>query len=151
VYTKRTPMRDITHLVEDRTLVLVSATAKIPLWGLSLKARGPLFELLPRHLDVLPSHPNRPSDPAMVVRRHVRWTILAGVGFVTTAGAVIPFMDGYPLHRYWNSVGKHLLLLCLGFFIIFVFEVGFTCLLWSRKRVLDESERDQIHTRGSKR
>ncbi|MGO9859383.1 MAG: hypothetical protein ACLPQX_08130, partial [Syntrophobacteraceae bacterium] len=51
-YTKRTPMRDVTHLLEQTTLVLVTATSKIPLWGLSLKAREPLFEILPHHLEV---------------------------------------------------------------------------------------------------
>jgi len=40
-YTKRTPMRNVTHLVEGKTLVLVTAHSKIPLWGLSVKAREP--------------------------------------------------------------------------------------------------------------
>jgi hypothetical protein len=84
-YTKCTPIRDITHLAEERTLVLVTATAKIPLWGLSTKAREPLFEILSPHLDVVPTLPNRRTDSAAVVRRHVRWTILAGVGFAATA------------------------------------------------------------------
>src|SRR5690348_5122634 len=56
-FTNRTPMRDVMHLVEETTLVLVTATSKIPLWGLSLKAREPLFAILPRHLEVLPTLP----------------------------------------------------------------------------------------------
>jgi len=32
--TKRTPMRDVTHMVEEKTLVLVTATSKITVMGL---------------------------------------------------------------------------------------------------------------------
>lgn len=65
-YTKRTPMRDVTHLVEETTLVLVTATSKIPLWGLPVKAREALFEILPRPLDVVPKHLKRRADSAAI-------------------------------------------------------------------------------------
>lgn len=148
-YTKRTPMGDVTHLLEGKTLFLVTATSKIPLWGCSLKDRGLLFEIIPRHLEVMPMHLNKRTDSTAVVRRHVRWTILCGIGFAVTAAAVTPFLAGFPLHDYWNSAGKYLLLLCMGFFIVFIFEAGFTYVLWSSKRAFDKIEREQqLHRHG---
>jgi hypothetical protein len=66
-----------------------------------------------------------------------------------TVTAVSPFLAGFPLHDYWNSAGKYLLLLCMGFFVVFIFEAGFTYVLWSRKRAFDKIEREQqLHRHG---
>jgi energy-coupling factor transporter transmembrane protein EcfT len=79
----------------------------------------------------------------------MRWTIFSGIGFAMTVTAVSPFLAGFPLHDYWNSAGKYLLLLCMGFFVVFIFEAGFTYVLWSRKRAFDKIEREQqLHRHG---
>lgn len=146
-YTKRTPVRDITYVLDERTLILGTATGKIPLWGLSQRTRTQLFKILPRRLAAA-SPPDSRIDSAALVRRHTRWTILAGIGFVIAAAAVVPFLAGFPLHNDWNSGGKYVLLLCIGFFILFVFEAGFTYLLSYSKRALDRVERAQPHKNG---
>jgi hypothetical protein len=147
-YTKRILVRDITYVLDERTLVLVTATAKIPLWGLSQKRRTQLFKILPRRLAAASPPPDSRIDSAVLVRRHTRWTILAGSGFVVAAAAVVPFLAGFPLHNDWNSAGKYVLVLCIGFFILFVFEAGFTYLLSYSKRALDRIERTQVHKNG---
>jgi hypothetical protein len=146
-YTKRTPMRDVTHLVEESTLALVTATSKIPLWGLSLKARGPLFEILPRRLGVVPSRPAKGRDSATVVRRHVRRTILMAATFVVSLGLSIPFLKGNPWNVYVDAVGKYVLFFCFFMFLLAVVQAGFTYLLWSSKKAFDKIERDQAHGR----
>ncbi len=146
-YTKRTPMRDVTRLVEETTLVLVTATSKIPLWGLSLKARGPLFEILPRRLDVVPSRPASRRDSAAVVRRCVSLTIVVAVVFAVNLGLAIPFLKGNPWNQYVDTIGKYILFLCLCMFLLFVFLAGFTYVLWSSKKAFDKIERDQADGR----
>jgi hypothetical protein len=139
-FTRNTPVRDITHLVEGKTLILMTPTSRIPLWGLSDTARESLFQILPRHIDFEPSRSGRPSDSAASIRKHRRWTIVAGIGFLVTAVLVVPFFKGNALHDYWDRAGQYLLLLCLLFFIALIFEAGFTWVLWSTKRDIDRIE-----------
>lgn len=148
-YTKRTLMRDVTHLVEEKTLVLVTATSKIPLWGLSLKAREALFYVLPRRLDVAPKPLETRTDSDAVVRRFVRWTILAAVAFFVDLCLSIPFLKGNPWNQYVDTIGKYVLFLCLCMFLLLVFLAGFTYVLWSSKRAFDKIERDErLHRHG---
>ncbi len=148
-YTKRTPMRDVTHLIEEKTLVLVTATSKIPLWGLSLKARGPLFEILPRRLDLLSTHPNRRTDSAAIIRRFVRRTILASVAFIVSLCLSVPFLKGNPWNQYVDTIGKYVLFLCLCMFLLLLFLAGFTYVLWYSKRAFDKIEADErLHRHG---
>ncbi len=126
----------------------MTAAGKIPLWGLSQKTRTQLFRVLPRRLAVASPPSDSRIDSAALVRRHTRWTILAGIGFVIAAAAVVPFLAGFPLHNDWNTGGKYVLLLCIGFFILFVFEAGFTYLLSYSRRALERVERPQLHKNG---
>jgi hypothetical protein len=145
--TSSTQLHDVTRLVEDTTLILVTPKSKIPLWGLSIAGRETLFGLLPRHLDVMPPPrtAKRGGDAAAAVRRHKRWTLFAGIGFLATAGLVVLFFKGFPLHAYWDAAGQYLLLLCLCFFIAMVFEAAFTWVLWSSRRDLNRSEEGNMH------
>jgi hypothetical protein len=139
--TKRTAVRDVTHLVEGRTLVLVTKTSKIPLWGLTVQARQALFQVLPRRLDVPgQARPSKTVDVVANVRKHKRWTKAAGAGFVVTAALSLPFAKGNVLHGYWESVGQYVLLVSLLCFIAFVFEAGLTWVLWSAGRDIDRME-----------
>lgn len=147
-YTRHTPMRDITHFIEKNTLVLVTATSQIPLWGLSLKARQPLFELLPKHLETAPTHPTRTTDSAAVVLRHVRRTILIAAAFVVTVTFSVPFLHGNPWNAYVDTFGKYVIFACLCAFLLLLFQAGFTYVLWSSKRTFDRIERDRPHRRG---
>ena len=120
---------------------MVTSTSSIPLWGLSIGTREEFLKLLPRRLEVQapPSSP-RPPSLADSVRKHLRWTVAAGCGFLVMGGLAAPFFKGYPLYGYRNTVGRYVLLLCLLFFIAFVFESGFTWVLWSAKRDIEKIE-----------
>lgn len=144
-YTRRVPVQEIVHLVEGKTLILVTTTRRLPLWGASDKTREALFQMLPHHLDVTPSQPSTRNRFLVSIRKHRRWTIVAGVGFLITAALVFPFFKGNALHEYWSSVGQYLLLLCLLLFIAFIFEAGFTWVLWSTKREADRIENPPVH------
>jgi hypothetical protein len=146
-FTRHIPLREIINLVEGKTLILITATSRVPLWGLSDKARGVIFQILPRHLDVLGSQSESQKDSVVSIRKHRRFTIVAAVGFLVMALSVVPFFKGNALHDYWSSAGQYLLLMCLLFFIAFVFEAGFTWVLWSTKREVDEIARRSIHRR----
>ena len=42
-WTRSTQFQEGTHLVEEGTLVLVTPTSRVPLWGLSIAPRETLF------------------------------------------------------------------------------------------------------------
>lgn len=147
-FTNHTPVRDITHVAEGKTLILMTSTSRIPLWGFSDTARGSLLHILPRHIDFEPSRPGRQSDSAASIRKHRRWMIAAGIGFLLTAVLVVPFFKGNALHDYWDRAGQCILLLCLLFFIVLIFEAGFTWVLWSAKRDIDRIENRHVRRPG---
>ena len=143
-YTRHTSVPDIVGLVDGKTFILLTATSRIPLWGLSDNAREVLFQILPHHLDVAASRPRTQNDSTAGIRKHVRWTIIAAVGFLVTALSVIPFFKGNALHSYWSSMGQYILLLCLLFFVALIFEAGFSWVLWSTKRDVDRIENPHV-------
>lgn len=149
--TKRTQIRDVTHVVEERTLVLVTPTSKIPLWGLSDLAREVLFRILPARLMVAPLQPGRPGVAVVRVRRHVRVTILAAVVFVTSTAFSIPFLRGNPWNAYVDTIGKYVLFICLCAFLFLLFEAGFTWVLWSTKRDIDKIDNGHLSPRAGGR
>jgi hypothetical protein len=62
------------------------------------------------------------------LRRRRRNTVYATIAFVFSCAAVTLFFVGFPLHTYWESFGRYLLLLTTGLLPVFVVYVG---LLWS--------------------
>lgn len=146
-WTSRTPTRDVTQVLDERTLVLVSETARIPLWGLPLAAREPLFEILPRRFNVQHSQPSRPAvDPALI-RRMARLSVIAGLGFVASLAALTLVLAGFPLHRYWESVGKYLIFPCMGFLTWFLLQAVLTYSLWSANREIEGIARERSHAK----
>jgi hypothetical protein len=142
-------MRDVTHLVEEKTLVLITATSKITLWSLSLKDREPLSEILPSHLDVLPMQPRGRTDPAAVVRRNTKRAVVVGAAFIVILGFSIPFLKGNPWNRYADSIGKYVLFLCLYLFLLALLQGSIAYALWSYKRTLDKIGRaEKLHGHG---
>src|SRR5579863_4355638 len=53
--------------------------------------------------------------------------------------AVVPFLYGYPLHTYWESFGKYLVLLSMGLLVVAVYCTG---LLWGAWTALRELEKE---------
>jgi hypothetical protein len=141
-YRKHTSFTDIRHVVNGTTLVLVTSTSTIPLWGMSLEARKRLLEMLPGHIEVVRRDATSRTYARCVLRKHLRRTALAGAGLVATVTAVVPFLGGYPLHEYWDTVGRYVLIVCMASLLLFGAQAGFTLLLWSNKRIIEKLERD---------
>jgi hypothetical protein len=57
-----------------------------------------------------------------------RRSIYTGIALFLSCASVAPFLYGHPLHAYWTSFGKYLVLLSMGLLVVFVYCVG---LLWS--------------------
>jgi hypothetical protein len=55
-------------------------------------------------------------------------SIYSGTVFFLSCASVGPFLQGHPLHSYWNSFSKYLVLLSMGLLVVFVHCAGF---LWS--------------------
>jgi hypothetical protein len=138
--TRTVAMKDVTHLVQKRTLTLVTPTSRIPLWGLDASETERLFQILPQRLQVLGDLPVRRSERSAHIRRHRKAAIITGAGFIATAALSVPFFRGNSLDRYWSSVGQQVVTVCLAFFIAFVIEAGFTWVLSSSARDLDRAD-----------
>jgi hypothetical protein len=50
-----------------------------------------------------------------------RRSIYSGIALVLSCASVVPFLYGHPLHGYWESFGKYLVLLSMGFLVVFVY------------------------------
>ena len=134
-YTSHTPLLEITHLVEERTLVLVPGTTKIPLWGLSATAREELFRILPSS-SYPPTRIGR-TDNAAAVRRFAQYTTIVAGAFLVNLALSIPFLHGNRWNRYIDAIGKYVLLVCLCTFLLLLFLGGFTIILRDAKRAAD--------------
>jgi hypothetical protein len=66
-----------------------------------------------------------------------RWrfaALLSGVCLIASVVAVVPFLAGHALHERWDPVGKNLVLLSGGLFLIFMFTGGITYTIWDYLR-----------------
>jgi hypothetical protein len=153
-YTRRTPMKEVTHLVEKRTLVLVTPRAEIPLWGLSFKGREALFRLLPPSIQILAERPGGEDGPAASLRRFLRWTKWSGIGLAISIGLVIQFFQGNRWHEYADSVGKCVMVLCEVLWVLTIWLAGISWVCWSYIRAAKRFDQDYErpkHSRQHKR
>jgi hypothetical protein len=63
-----------------------------------------------------------------------RRSIYSGIALFLSCASVSPFLYGHPLHAYWNSFGKYLILLSMGLLVAFVNCVGFLWSAWAALR-----------------
>jgi hypothetical protein len=129
-YEKQIPLQDIQHVTEERQLVLVTRQGRVPIWNLPLRKREELFDILPGNLRVKPAQPLDTSDPRTSLRVHFRRTVILAGCFILAALLLIPFLDDYPLNRYWDTGGKYLLVLCMVLFALLSFEAVTTWVYW---------------------
>lgn len=61
--------------------------------------------------------------------------------FLFSCGLVYLFLEGSPLHAYWNSLGKYLLLLPMALLLVFVYCAA---LLWGSWRALQDVEKGRL-------
>jgi hypothetical protein len=63
-----------------------------------------------------------------------RRSIYSGIALVLSCASVAPFLYGHPLHVYWESFGKYLVLLSMGFLVVFVYCAALFWAAWSALR-----------------
>lgn len=145
-YSRRIGTQDIAYLAEGRTLVIVTPVSRVPLWGLTAGQRESVLKILPTCLNT--NSARTKGDPRTNLHHHRRLTIYAGVGFVVSLVLLVPFLNHNALNKYWNGAGKYVLLLCMGFFVAFIFKAGTTYAYWSYLRDIDKvKKRDPSHRR----
>ncbi len=66
-------------------------------------------------------------------------TILGIPTFASIAG-IVPFLAGYPLHKYFYTIGRPLLLIATFLWVIFVLTSAQVWFLWSDVREIKKSE-----------
>ena len=89
------------------------------------------------------------SDEEIVeVRQYAReriglWrkrSLYSTVALLLSCGFVYPFLEGHPLHRYWESFGKYLIIVSMTLLVVFVYCTG---LFWSAWQALRDVEKGQ--------
>jgi hypothetical protein len=60
------------------------------------------------------------------------------VALLLSCASVIPFLYGHSLHRYWESLGKYLVLLSMGLLVVAVHCTGLFCGAWIAARDLEK-------------
>jgi len=58
----------------------------------------------------------------------------AGAALLTNVLCVWPFLYGWPLHRYWDSAGKYLLITALALLLWFTYKAGLVWASWQASR-----------------
>ena len=53
-------------------------------------------------------------------------TLFFGLALIMSCSSVIPFLAGHALHRYWNSIGKYLVI----FSMLLLLPVNFCAVHW---------------------
>lgn len=70
------------------------------------------------------------QDAEEYLRIWKKRAIYATVAFFLSCAAVSLFLEGHPLHVYWESFGKYLVLLSMALLIPFVVCVGVAVNSW---------------------
>jgi hypothetical protein len=65
-----------------------------------------------------------------LLRKQKKRALIATAAFIASCVGVAPFLAGNPLHSYWETVGKYILLLSMGLLIPFVVCVGWAWSAW---------------------
>ena len=63
-----------------------------------------------------------------------RRALVTTSAFVLSCISVVPFLYGFPLHKYWESLGKNLLLVSMCLLPIFAFCSGIAYSFWDSVR-----------------
>jgi hypothetical protein len=52
------------------------------------------------------------------------------LAFAIAVTAVVPFLDGHRYHYLWYGVGRKVLLLAMGLFLVFTYSAGTSFTFW---------------------
>jgi hypothetical protein len=69
-----------------------------------------------------------------------RRALYSTIAFFLSCVAVYPFLAGHPLHNYWDSLGRYLILVSMALLVVFVYCTG---LFWSASQALRDVEKGQ--------
>ena len=75
-----------------------------------------------------------------LLRIRTRRAIYVTVGFILSCASVVLFSDGFPLHSYWQSLGRFFLLLWMALLVPFVVIVGLAIDAWVGVREMEKIE-----------
>jgi hypothetical protein len=81
---------------------------------------------------------------ARIGRRLRKWTyatIFLGIALSIAIASSVPFLYGHSLHDQWESVGKRLVELSMGLFLVFVWTAGMTFTMWKYSRDMQRSNK----------
>lgn len=70
------------------------------------------------------------ANAKQFLRKQNRRALIATGTFVASCASVAPFLAGNPLHRYWETIGKYLLLVSMGLLVPFLVCVGWAWNAW---------------------
>jgi len=59
-----------------------------------------------------------------VMARQKKWATIATGSFIASCAAVWPFLAGYPLHRYWDTLGIFFLFVAMVLLVPFAISLG---------------------------
>ena len=147
LFSKRIPLRNIRGVRDDNTLILVTQSKSIPIWGLSESSKKSVLEILWRQRNIAPAHRRLLPNAAAIVRKHKRRAVIFACAFVLSILLVIPFLAGNPLHEYWEWA-KYLLFLCLATLCLFAGQSGFAFSLqqdFKQSLRAEQRDREVIH------
>jgi len=74
------------------------------------------------------------ADIEQRLRKWKRGTVWLGIALASSIVGVVPFLYGYPLHDYWDAIGKKILVLSMCLLSLFMYSVGTTYNFWSYLR-----------------
>jgi hypothetical protein len=80
------------------------------------------------------------QDAVEYLRLWKKRAIYATAAFLLSCASVAPFLYGHPLHAYWNSFGRYLVLLSMALLIPFVICVGVAINSWFFLRALKKGK-----------
>jgi hypothetical protein len=70
-----------------------------------------------------------------------RRSIYSTVALLLSCASVYPFLKGHPLHQYWKSFGRYLVLLSMAMLVVFVLCTGFFYSAWQALRDVEKGQR----------
>ncbi len=69
-------------------------------------------------------------------------SLITGLALVITCGAIVPFLEGHSLHRFWDS-GRYLIFLAEALLVAFMGCLGSTWAAWKVLREIPEEADDE--------
>ena len=71
---------------------------------------------------------------AAQLRKTTKAAAFAGMALLVNILGIIPFLYGHRLHRYFETIGKYLVLVATALFLWFVFKIGAIWASWQSAR-----------------